>query len=149
MTTSSRLFWLAAILMAALLCTSCGDGRKPVYPARGQVFFEGKPTPGALVIFHPLNDPDPNAMHPLARVEADGSFALTTYQGKDGAPAGEYTVTVSWVRDVDRQNLTAEEQKKEEPNLLPDRYSNSETSGLRAEIKKGPNELPPFQLKRQ
>jgi hypothetical protein len=29
-------------------------------------------------------------------VEADGSFRLTTYCTDDGAPAGTYTVTLTW-----------------------------------------------------
>ena len=33
----------------------------------------------------------------------DGSFAPTTYQTDDGAPAGEYAVTVAWVKEVDNQ----------------------------------------------
>lgn len=139
---------LPALLATAVLGVSCGDGRRAVYPVRGQVLYEDKPTPGALVIFHPVNDPDPTAPRPVARVNADGSFAPTTYTTDDGAPAGEYVVTVSWVKDVDNQNTPKEEQK-EQPNMLPDRYSKEKTSGLRVEIKKGRNELPPFRLTRK
>src|SRR5262245_46209932 len=89
---NSRLRSLLRVLIVVLL-TSCGsDGRRPVFPVSGHVVFEGKPTPDALVIFHPVNDPDPLAPHPLTRVAADGSFSLTTYAMNDGAPAGEYKV---------------------------------------------------------
>jgi hypothetical protein len=52
---------------------SCGktDGGRPVYPVHGQVFFRGKPTPGALVLFHPVNDPDPQAPRPHGRVDVE------------------------------------------------------------------------------
>src|SRR5262249_40892081 len=130
------------------LLSGCGDGRLPVYPVRGQVFYEDKPTPGALVIFHPLNNPDPRARGLVARVRAEGSFSPTTYNTEDGAPAGEYAVTVAWVKDVDNQNV-AKEDMKEQRNLLPDRYSKAETSGLRVEVKKGSNELEPFRLTRK
>src|SRR5262245_37204373 len=119
---------LPALLLTAVLAVSCsGDGRRPVFPVHGQVRFEDKPTPGALVIFHPLNDPDPRAPRPVARVEADGSFAPTTYRTDDGAPAGEYAVTITWVKETDNQNAPKEEQKPPHNNL-PDRYGNPETS---------------------
>jgi hypothetical protein len=136
---------LPALLAVAVLGTSCGDGRRPVFPVRGQVLDEGKPTPGALVIFHPQGDPDPRAPRPVARVAADGSFAPTTYRTDDGAPAGDYAVTVAWVNEVDNQNAPREEQK-EPRNLLPDRYGKPETSGLRVRINPGRNEVPPFLL---
>lgn len=136
---------LTAGVVLLVFCASCGDGRRPVFPVRGQVFYQGKPTPEALVIFYPLNDPDPQAPRPIARVSKDGSFSPTTYKTNDGAPAGEYAVTVSWVIERDNQDLPKELQKDPQ-NLLPDRYSKAETSGLRVEIKKGSNELAPFQL---
>jgi len=140
---------LPALLSAAVLGTSCADnGRRPVFPVRGQVLFEGKPTPGALVLFHPLNDPDPRAPRPVARVAADGGFAPTTYRTDDGAPAGEYAVTVTWVNEVDNQSAPKEEQR-EPRNQVPDRYAKPETSGLRVQIKEGPNELSPFRLTRK
>jgi hypothetical protein len=134
------------VLLAIVSGISCtGDGRRPVFPVRGKVLYENKPTPGALVIFHPVNDPDPRAPRPLARVEPDGSFSPTTYSAGDGAPAGEYAVTVAWVKEVDNQNAPKEEQR-EPRNLVPDRYSKPETSGLRVQIKQGDNELAPFRL---
>jgi hypothetical protein len=140
---------LAAAVLAALLATSCArDRRKPTFPVRGQVLYEGNPTPEALVIFHPLNDPDPRAMRPLGRVGADGRFTLTTYRAGDGAPAGDYAVTVSWQKEVDRQGLPVEERKNDEPNLLPDRYGKPGTSGLRVHVEAGANEFPPFRLGR-
>ena len=135
-----------AVVLAAVVGVSCqGDGRRPVFPVRGQVLFENKPTPGALVIFHPVNDPDPRAPRPLARVAANGSFALTTYGNEDGAPAGEYAVTVAWVKEVDNQTAPVEE-RREPKNLVPERYGKPETSGLRVHIKEAANDLKPFQL---
>jgi hypothetical protein len=139
---------LAAAVLAALLAASCArDRRKPAFPVRGQVLYEGKPIPDALVIFHPLNDPGPRAMRPLGRVGADGRFTLTTYRAGDGAPAGDYAVTVTWQKDEDRQNVPAEE-RKDEPNLLPERYGRPETSGLRVHVGEGVNDFPPFRLGR-
>src|SRR5262249_49594211 len=127
-------------LLASTLSLSCsGDGRRPVFPVHGQVLFEGKPAPGALVIFHPVNDPDPRAPRPIAPVGKDGGFKPTTYATADGAPAGEYNVTVTWYPDVDLQNVSKEDYR-EPRNGVPDVYAKPETSGLRVEIKKEPNE---------
>jgi hypothetical protein len=138
--------FVLAASVTALLCISCThDKRRPVFPVRGKVLYEDQPTPDALVIFHPVNDPDPRAPRPLGRVRPDGQFTTTTYRTDDGAPAGEYAVTITWVKEVDNQDLPKEKQK-EAPNRLPDRYSKPQTSGLQVRIQEGPNDLPPFRL---
>jgi hypothetical protein len=64
------------------------------------------------------------------KVEADGTFLLSTYSRFDGVPAGEYTLTVTWsVPPID------ETTGKPGPNKLPERYSKVTTSDLRVEIK--------------
>lgn len=137
--------WAFVVLIAAC-CVSCSDdGRRPVFPVFGKVTYQGKPTDNALIIFHPVSDPDPNAPHPLTRVGADGSFKLTTYETDDGAPAGEYDVTITWVNEVDNQNAPKEDQRPAK-NMIPDRYAKAETSGLRVTVKKESNNLPPFEL---
>jgi hypothetical protein len=84
-----RLPRLSAFLaLAALLGTSCGPGRTPVHPVSGQVFFAGKPTPGAVVVFHPVGTEDPQGPRPSGKVQEDGSFSLTTFTPGDGAPEG-------------------------------------------------------------
>ena len=132
--------------MVLINCCACsGDGRLPVFPVSGQVMYQGKPTPDALIIFHPENDPNNTAPRPLTRVSPDGSFTLTTYETNDGAPAGKYKVTITWVKDSDNGN-TAKEDIRPAKNLVPERYSKVETSGLEVEIKKEPNKLAAFNL---
>ena len=54
---------------------------------------------GAMVVFHPVS-PDLEKLiggKPTARkVNDDGTFTLTTYEDGDGAPEGEYGVTIQW-----------------------------------------------------
>ena len=71
----------------------------------------------------------------MRRAEADGSFALSTYTANDGAPAGEYAVTVVW------WNPPVDAEGKPGPNLLPQRYAKPETTPLKAVVKAGPNEV--------
>jgi len=131
----------AVIAVNALVFTSCGkSGRQPVYAVQGHVLYEGKPVPNAQVVLHPLADDKNQPVRPTGRAAEDGSFALTTYEAGDGAPEGEYAVTV----DLRRRDPEVEGDASR--SVLPARYLKSATSPLRVQIKKGKNELPPFEL---
>ena len=126
----------AAVLVLAV--AGCGGSRKPVVSVRGQVMFRGKPANGALVVFNPVGQTDPKAVRPQGLVGSDGTFEVGTYGEKDGAPKGEYAVTVVWLIENPRT--------KKEWSPLPTRYMAPDQSGLRVTIHDGPNELQPFQL---
>jgi hypothetical protein len=111
-----------------------------VHSVRGQVLFQGRPTPGAFVAFHPLDPHVKDVPHPTAYADADGRFALGTYGAHDGAPAGEYAVTVVWWAPV--QVTKAQEGDGVAPtNRLPARYGDAKKSGLHASVREGNNEL--------
>ena len=104
--------------------------------------FLGKPTPEATVFLHPADgNGDVTVPHPRGVVKADGTFVLGTYEKGDGAPPGEYTVTVQWLQ---RRN-GAEGMPS---NVLPEKYANPKTSGLTVKITAGKNDLPAIDLKR-
>jgi hypothetical protein len=129
------------VLMAAALAlgvAGCAKSRKPVVAVRGQVLFRGKPADGALVVFNPVGETDPKAVRPQGLVGSDGKFEMSTYGEKDGAPKGEYAVTIVW--------LIENPKTKKELSPLPTRYMMPDQSGLRVTINDGPNELQPFQL---
>ncbi len=70
-----------------------GQG-KAVTPAGGKVFYRGSPAVGAEVVFHPLDTAAAKKRDSArGRVEADGSFRLTTYRAFDGAAPGEHRVS--------------------------------------------------------
>jgi hypothetical protein len=130
-----------ALAIMALFVTSCGkSGRRPIYAVQGRVLYEGKPLPNAQVVLHPLVDDKDSPVRPTGRAAEDGSFTLTTYDAADGAPEGEYAVTV----DLRRRDPDAEGDASR--SILPARYLRPDTSPLRAQISKGKNELPPFEL---
>jgi hypothetical protein len=78
-------------------------------------------------------------------VKEDGTFVLSTYGTDDGAPAGDYAVTVQWYRDNPR---TGREGLAPPISVLPFRYTKAETSGLRVRIRDGENEIPTLKLTR-
>jgi hypothetical protein len=125
----------------ALFSLSCGgDPRfKPVYPVRGQVFFEGKPAAGAGISFKIADEEDHPWTRPAAEVDEQGNFVVTTYRLNDGMPKGKYDVVVVWLPKGYAGPI-------EKVNKLPMRYADRATSGLSVEIKEGDNTLPRFDL---
>jgi hypothetical protein len=108
---------------------------KPTFPARGQVFLDGQPLAGAVVIFHPA---DPTIIRPVRAdglTAADGSFTLSTYTANDGCPAGAYKVTVA-SRPPDLV-----EPGKAAVNRVPEVYSKTTTTDLRFEVTENMNEF--------
>ena len=142
-------FGLSMFTFLALFASGCssGDHWLPVHPTRGRVLFDGKPIPQAHVTLHPLNSSDPAAPRPRAIIADDGTFELTTYVANDGAPVGEYAVTIDWWR-TDAKPGTQEGDSPPPTNRLPARYSRPATSNLRVRIEPGDNQIPVIQLSR-
>jgi hypothetical protein len=128
-------------LLLCLCSASCSrETHRPVFPVHGQVFVRGTPATQARVTFHAV-DPG-ETTRPSAVVEADGSFQLSTYLAHDGAPAGEYIVTVEWPSASRKQD-----ELNAGPDLLKGRFRNPKSSPLRDRIEERPMELEPFRLK--
>jgi hypothetical protein len=134
---------------ALLLLGFCLSGRwfteRPelvaVHPAQGQLCYQGRPLPAAAILLYPVAGKSGDAPRPHAICKADGSFVLGTYSDDDGAPAGDYQVTVQWFEKLD---ATAGDRNAR--NLLPARYARPDASGLVVRIGAGANHLPPLHL---
>lgn len=132
-----------ACALAALLA-GCGPTNElpPCYPVRGQVLQAGKPLADAIVMLHPVSVAVEVRQKPVAYSDAEGRFSLTTYDSADGAPAGDYAVTV----ELRAPRMVGEEAVRDGRNLLPVRYSKPETSTLTCTIATGENDIPPINL---
>jgi hypothetical protein len=84
--------WLLPVL--AIACAGCSKSGPTLHHVRGKILFEGQPARGATVVLHPLDNSGPSTIKPRAFVAGDGAFEVFTYAAGDGAPAGEYAVTV-------------------------------------------------------
>jgi hypothetical protein len=132
-----------ALALAALTAPGCGEAkpeRIPLHAVQGAITFKGQPIPGAFLIFHPKT-PDESVPTPRASVNGAGAFALSTYDGGDGAPEGEYIVTVQWYKPIrNGADVVAG------PNVIPRKYAAPSTSNLSVRVAAGSNQLPPIRL---
>lgn len=143
--TTTRAMCAATCMFAVLIVAGCssGDSRLKVYPVRGKIAFEGQPIRGGFVVAHPKNLSQPSDVRATAQIQQDGSFELTTYDAGDGAPAGEYVLTVEWtpVHQVGGDYVRTQ-------NVLPPKYSQPTTSDLVIQVAEGTADLPPLNLRR-
>jgi hypothetical protein len=109
-------------------------------PVRGEVFVQGRPAIGAAITFFPLQVEQPHEI-PTAVVGEDGSFRLTTVSAFDGAPPGEYAITITWC-----ESYRDEGETRSGPDWFRGRYAHPSWSGLKATIQPGDNHLPRFEL---
>ncbi len=109
--------------------------RQPTHPVRGRVYFDGSPAAGAYVVFHRTEAANGRVLRADGLVDADGSFVLSTYTPNDGAPAGDYKVTVVWRQPF--LNTSG----RPGPNRLPNQYARAETTPLTIAVKAGQNDV--------
>ena len=130
----------SVLLSVIVLMSGCSerDVRLPTHKVSGKVTQNGKGVPNATVILH-ANRTEEGFIKPRAITKQDGSFELTTYESGDGAPVGDYEVSIEqWVRV----------QPDEPPaNRLPPALSKPSTSGLKAVVAAAEKTLSPFELK--
>jgi BON domain len=145
-TQNAALLATTIVLIVGFLLAGCGQSGPPrvaTHPTKGSVTYQGQPAAGAFLALHPKGEPKSEAPTPTAIVQADGTFAVSTYDSGDGVPAGDYVVTIQWRKAVKSGN-----DYLPGPNLLPTRYGQPETSNLVVHVAAGQNDLPPIVLKR-
>jgi len=135
------------ILLAVPSLVGCGQSDPPqvaVFPVTGKVKLVGGEVPAsARLVFHAVTRSEalPPGVAPSAIVDKDGSFKVGTYGTGDGAPPGEYKVTVEWYKLV----VTPEETYSG-PNVLPAVYASSTTTPITVSVQSGPTELSPIEI---
>lgn len=135
-----RGFWVACTMLLAMMATGCGGERRvPTFVATGTVVAaDGSPVPHALVVLHP-EDQASTVPKPRGTTDDQGRFQLSTYATNDGAPEGNFVVTLEqWYRD---------DPNDAPKNHLPPTLGKVESSGIRVAISKGENTLEPIQIR--
>jgi len=146
-------FSLCLLLTGLLIPQSCAkkiseEGWLPTYETAGQVTVNGVPAKGAIVRFYPVS-PQADANSPVVPagvVQEDGTFQLTSYKSNDGAPEGEYHVTLIW---PDPKLLSPQLSTSEDPpDRLKNRFAKPERSTIKVRIAAGENHLEPIVLEK-
>jgi hypothetical protein len=119
------------IALALAPLAGCAE---PRYPARGTVALDdGTRVIKGVVVFERLEGG--SAVTARGEIKPDGGFELTTDKPGDGVPAGRYRVLIN---PLDLSDVPDEEK----PLPYDAKYLKFQTSGLTAEVKAGPNEVP-------
>ena len=74
---------------------------------------------------------------PVATVAEDGTFTLTMYAAGDGAPEGEYGVTVDWQKKAAPGKLSLSSEGGAGTPLLNPKYGNPSAPVFKFTVKKG------------
>lgn len=138
---------LLALAALSLAAPSCGDGpkRKPTFPTEGKLLLNGKAYGGITVFFYSTDPSETEPTRPFGVTNADGTFALTTSAQNDGAPAGEYAVTLLY-EPLDSPLMRAAKGPKPPP--IDKKFADPKTTPLRAKVEaRDKNVLDPLDAK--
>jgi hypothetical protein len=144
------LLWVRSFSLAfvILVLAGCGDSRSfpKVYEVHGTILVNGQPTDGCQIFLSRTSGPQlETPASPQGITDSNGEFLITSYNTDDGAPEGEYVVTIEW---HERTGITKQEFGG--PDKLGGAYSKVDKTkgmaGFTLKIEGAPLQLPPFKL---
>jgi major membrane immunogen (membrane-anchored lipoprotein) len=139
-------------MIGVVLLSGCGtdDGLGKRYRVSGTITYKGQPLEKGTISFYPTT-PDPKGINNGANSTiVNGRYSLSTLGDEDGAFPGDYLVSIE-SKDVDFKKAESNVQggvfKQDDvakayrsaKNLIPDKYSNYDTSGFTAKVKESSN----------
>jgi hypothetical protein len=138
----------AAILLCPLVVASsvgCNKGKShvavAVHSVQGTLKVKGQPAYGAFVSLVPKTAVE-GVPTPRAMVNQDGTFTVSTFDGNDGAPEGDYVLTAQWSKPVKQGN-----EYVQGPSLIAPKFSSPQTSDIKIHVAAGENQLQPILLR--
>lgn len=136
-----------SLALAVVILVGCGGGKFPkTYPVKGKILVNGQPAKECRIALHRTTEGDKkHPATPSAVTDDKGEFQLTSFNANDGAPEGEYVVTIEW---RDRSGITKSE--FEGPDQLGGAYAKAEKNkglkGFVVQVGRQAMDLPPFEL---
>ncbi|WP_164102087.1 hypothetical protein [Candidatus Laterigemmans baculatus] len=131
----------SGLSLACLLLAGCGGDdawHAETQPVQGKITINGQPPAGAVVTLYPTGaEFDVRESKPWGVVGPDGIYQLRTYEKGDGAPRGEYDVTIVW-----RENPSI----PGSPDMLSGAYDEPTESQWSVTIEEDQTELPPIEV---
>jgi len=144
MPTLSLWRWpVVASLVACALLAASGCGGEKLYPVKGKVLLDGTELKAGIVTFVPDTEKGNKAKSsPQGQVGADGTYTLST-DGRSGAPAGWYKVTVSTRTPgmgggTQVGSTPGDAALEKAPVEIHAKYTNPAETDLRVEVVPGP-----------
>ncbi|MBN9120327.1 MAG: hypothetical protein J0I06_14415 [Planctomycetes bacterium] len=129
-------------LLAGCAPQEKSDNRVKVYPVEGKLLVLGRPAGDAALAFRAADKDRAGGHCPVGITRADGTFRLTTYSQDDGAPEGEYVITLYWPHDPQfATGVACECSEVTTHDRLFGRYADPATSQLRATVRPERNEI--------
>lgn len=141
------------IILFLILPIGCGPdhGRLEPQPVSGKVIINGIPAAGCTVAFVPVDTELKGKVMPGGKTLEDGSFSLTTHETGDGAPVGQYGVTLNWeattwptMQKEMQQDMDG--MKPMGPDRFRGRFASPDKSQISVSVETGENELEPFRF---
>lgn len=110
-------------LLLLFVCAGCGSGND-LYPVTGQVTFKGKPLEHGSISFVA-----PKSRQVTGEIEDGDIVNVTTLSANDGIAVGDYGVAI-----ISRDRSEKYKDSMTPPSVIPTRYADIATSGLKATI---------------
>lgn len=127
----ARRLAVVCCLLLLSVATGCGSSGPQMAPAKGKVLYKGQPLKFGGVLFQPLKG---EVAH--GEIQPDGTFTLYTHFEGDGAIVGQHLVSVTCYEGQNPQaGGSAEKERTLGKLLIPEKYTNCESSGLKFEVK--------------
>jgi hypothetical protein len=121
-------WWHVAVLTAvAALSAGCSDGRPTRVPVSGQVLIDGQPLTVGNIKFVP-----DGARASSGKLDSQGRFTLTCYDGEDGVVPGRHRAQISAMEVISASKVKW---------LAPPKYADFRTSELEFEINEPTDDL--------
>ncbi|MDR1959638.1 MAG: hypothetical protein LBQ54_11460 [Planctomycetaceae bacterium] len=140
----------AFLMIVLFFGAGCGSGKLPLGKVEGTVTYDGKPLKQGAIIFTVPGTRDASGI-----IENGNILKVTTFTDGDGVPVGEALVAIVAVDPLpdvpppaETPNVSPGTPGVSQPSgtggqkfSIPVRYTNTETSGLKASITPGVNTL--------
>lgn len=128
------------VLSSSIGCS--GNKPPPLHEVRGTVMIQKKAATKAVIVLRPVSSETVGKLLPHGEVQADGTFRIGTFADGDGAPAGEYRVTITWPEsraEPDGVEIASGDR-------LKGRFNDPAKSKWTIQVREGNNVLEPFIL---
>jgi hypothetical protein len=135
-----RLLACVCLLVGAVGCGPAAPPPVELHPVSGTVKVNGEPAAAVTVTFISSSAGGPAGAAASGNTNAAGEFKLSTPDGRDGAPAGQYRVLFTKLLKPDGTPVGPDELAADVgfENVLPDVYNSPTDTPVGTEVPAGP-----------